>query len=222
LLCTIPTKNKKDYHSSIDYLEIIYIVVFMISLVFKCLYFQFDTKLNPKPLLKTDINKYMIISSIAAILSIVAFISLLFYKRRKSALLIANVLITVLIFADIIYFRYYYSALSVSLIYQIGFIGFIGDSIKNLLRVTDIVLVADLPVMLTALLFINKRSKSQQKPIKFSVRIISSILMVVISILTVNAVYVKADSDIYNYDSNHVIKQMGLLYYHYYDAREFE
>jgi lipoteichoic acid synthase len=67
----------------------------------------------------------------------------------------------------------------------------------------------------------NKHSKDAQKPIRFSVRIIFSLLMVVIGLFTINAVYARSDTDIYNYDNNHVIKQMGLLYYHYHDAREF-
>ncbi|HHW30428.1 MAG TPA: LTA synthase family protein [Clostridiaceae bacterium] len=206
--------------NSIDFGEILFLLLFTVSVAFKCFYFQYDSRLNGN-LEFTEINKNMIISSIAVIFAIIAIISLIFFKGRKTALFVVNILITILVLADTIYFRYYYSAMTVSLIYQVGLVGSIGDSIKDLLNKSDLLLLADLPVMLIILICLSKYQRKVQKVTKFSFRIIISVTLAAFSIFTIKTVYGKTDNDIYNYDTNHVIKQMGLLYYHYYDAREF-
>ncbi|EES74782.1 arylsulfatase [Paenibacillus sp. oral taxon 786 str. D14] len=64
-------------------------------------------------------------------------------RGRGIALGVLNVLLTVLIFADLIYYRYFGDFLTVPVLLQAGQVGDLGGSIRELIRVADLWLIAD-------------------------------------------------------------------------------
>jgi len=64
-------------------------------------------------------------------------------QGRSIALGALNVLLTVLIFADLVYYRYFGDFLTVPVLLQAGQVGDLGGSIRELIRVADLWLIAD-------------------------------------------------------------------------------
>ncbi|WP_018750452.1 LTA synthase family protein [Paenibacillus sanguinis] len=64
-----------------------------------------------------------------------------------------NVLLTLLIFADLIYYRYFADFITVPVLMQAGQVGALGESIEELIHPRDLWLIADWALWLVALLF---------------------------------------------------------------------
>ncbi|MGG6313935.1 LTA synthase family protein [Paenibacillus macerans] len=64
-------------------------------------------------------------------------------RGRGIALGVLNVLLTALIFADLVYYRYFGDFLTVPVLLQAGQVGELGDSIRQLIRPADLWLIAD-------------------------------------------------------------------------------
>ncbi|WP_339821124.1 LTA synthase family protein [Paenibacillus sp. FSL R7-0216] len=64
-------------------------------------------------------------------------------RGREVALGILNVLLTVLIFADLVYYRYFGDFLTVPVLLQAGQVGELGGSIRELISPADLWLIAD-------------------------------------------------------------------------------
>lgn len=64
-------------------------------------------------------------------------------RGRGIALGVLNVLLTVLIFADLVYYRYFSDFLTVPVLLQAGQVGELGGSIRELIRPADLWLIAD-------------------------------------------------------------------------------
>ncbi|WP_334075938.1 MULTISPECIES: LTA synthase family protein [Paenibacillus] len=73
-------------------------------------------------------------------------------RGRTIALGILNVLLTVVIFADLVYYRYFADFITVPVLFQAGQVGELGESIRSLLRPTDLWLFADWMVWLVSVL----------------------------------------------------------------------
>ncbi|RUS48667.1 LTA synthase family protein [Cohnella sp. AR92] len=88
-------------------------------------------------------------------------------RARAIALTVLDLLLSFIMFADLIYFRTFKDFISVPVLFQAGQVGELGDSIKDLIKPGDWILFADLPVaiLLTALVFwLVRRSRRQQVP----------------------------------------------------------
>ena len=75
--------------------------------------------------------------------ALVAFIS---YKYAGKILFVVNLALSVVVFADAVYSRYYYSPLSIAALYQVGLLGPVMGSVADLLKVKDMVFFIDLPI----------------------------------------------------------------------------
>ncbi|MCH1640913.1 LTA synthase family protein [Paenibacillus timonensis] len=64
-------------------------------------------------------------------------------RGRGIALGVLNVLLTALIFADLVYYRYFGDFLTVPVLLQAGQVGELGDSIRGLIHPADLWLIAD-------------------------------------------------------------------------------
>lgn len=84
-------------------------------------------------------------------------------RARLWALALTDLLLTALIFADLVYFRYFGDFLTVPVLLQAGQVESLGGSIAELLRWRDLWLFADWPLMLAAALWSrSKRRKGAQ------------------------------------------------------------
>ncbi|THF79923.1 LTA synthase family protein [Cohnella fermenti] len=88
-------------------------------------------------------------------------------RARAVALTVLDLVLSFIMFADLIYFRTFKDFISVPVLTQAGQVGELGDSIKDLIKPGDWLLFADLPVavLLTVLVFwLVHRAKKRDLP----------------------------------------------------------
>ena len=200
--------------------EFFFELVTLGSIFIKSYYFQFTSKINVRPFLE-PVNNMMMLSLFGTILILVALFSTVFYKKRYLALLFLNILISFVLFSDTIYFRYSYSSLSISSIYQLGLVGSITDSIASLLKRKDIIYFIDLPLIILGLLLWKKYYSNNVKPLCLSKRGIIALVCVLVGYFSINKTLRNTDISTFNFDNNYIIKYAGIAYYHYYDIKNF-
>ncbi|OBR67386.1 hypothetical protein A7K91_19430 [Paenibacillus oryzae] len=69
-------------------------------------------------------------------------------RARNLALVLLNLALSLLLYADVIYYRYFQDLITVPVLLQAGQVDSLGDSIGELLRFRDFWLFADLPFLL--------------------------------------------------------------------------
>lgn len=213
--------NRKTEKITINYIFVIegFIwLLFILGIIIKSAYFQFSTKINIKPYFG-DFNKNMFLALIASAITICAAIILFFNKKRLVALFIADIFFTLLLLADTLYFRYYYNAITVPVLYQIGLVSSITDSAKSLFRVKDIIFAIDIPLFILFILYYKKLKPGRFIAINPLKRIISSIIILLISVGMLKFAYGQSSPGVFPYDNNYVINELGILYFHYYDIK---
>ncbi len=115
------------------------------------------------------LRKGIVMISLGAILLLSFWILFLPRRARFLSLVILNFLITFMIFADLIYFRYFEDLISANVLLQIGQVGALGNSISNLFSGIDWIFFIDILVLIPITIFVFKKVKrtkaSKQKRI---------------------------------------------------------
>jgi lipoteichoic acid synthase len=192
--------------------ELLYWIFSTGFIMFKAFHFQFETLLNARPY-RLPVNLYMAAASFGVVIIAASVVLLLFNKKRLAALFALNFIISLLLAADAVYFRYYYTALSIPVLYQIGLVGSIGDSVRSLVQASDILFFADLPFLLVGLVLLKKTSIKKIAPLK---RIIIALVAAAVGFGIFQTAYPKTDTT--TYDNNYVIKHLGVLYFQTFDV----
>ncbi len=85
------------------------------------------------------------------------------FRGRLISLIVLNILLTAILYSDLVYYRYFQDILSIPVLLQAGQVGALGDSIATLLMPRDTVYFADwlilLPLGLYALFAASRRSR---------------------------------------------------------------
>ena len=97
------SKIKNFFYKYIKLTESLFITLFILFTLLKCLYFQFSTRLNKAPYFSVD-NAIMLISSISVLLIIVSLTLFIFDRKRLIAIFTLNLLLTILLVADTNFF----------------------------------------------------------------------------------------------------------------------
>lgn len=200
--------------------EIIFWLVFMAAIFVKCFYFQFSTRLNVRPFLKS-FNINMLLATCTSILLIVVFTILVSNRKRLVLLICINVLFSLLLFADTIYYRYYYNAISVPVLYQIGLVGSLKESIIDLLKIKDLIFIIDIPLIITGMILFKRKLLFNVRKVNLINKLIASAVIFAISFGIFQWTYSKSSPGIFPYDNNYVTNNLGILYFHYYDTKKF-
>lgn len=104
---------------------------------------------------------------------IYSFISLLtigflFYfatsKRRRKGLLFINLFLSLLLYADILYYRYFHDITSFSLLFQVNQVKDVKQTIFGLVKLPDILYFLDNFLLFSFFLFIKKKGKDSKIP----------------------------------------------------------
>ncbi len=198
-------------------LHVVYNVYFMVSLVMKCLYFQYANQINIYPY-NTPVNNSMLRATIGVMLIILAILILLFKRKRTMVLIIINLLISFALLADTLYFRYYANAITVPVLSQMGLMGSIGESIKSLFVVQDMIYFIDFPIFIIGAFLINKYGRYKGNNYK---RIGMAAAICIIGVIIVNITYFSTDYINFNYDNHYTMRKMGVVYFHYYDIKRY-
>lgn len=160
----------------------------------------------------------MLASSLSVLLIFSAIVFVLFRKYRCVAFLVLDFLITLLLISDTVYFRYYSNAVTVPVLYQVGLVGPLGESIKNLIRITDLIYIFDFPILFAGIILSVKKGFNV---ISIKKRIILSILGLAVGITMFYSVWSNTNTLWFPYDKNYVSRQLGIVYFHYYDVSSF-
>ena len=204
--------------------DILIFLMFLGAILVKIFYFQFTTKLNRIPYFKFE-NTMMMISNLGMCIILISIVILIFNKKKSLGLLIFNLIFSFILFSDTVYYRYYYSALSITSIYQIGFVGSLGDSILSLIKIKDLVYVLDFPVILVILFLLNRLfeesifHRNNREP--FLKRVFKTLVISMGGMILIFIALKNTDTSTFSYDNNHIIRHGGISYYHYYDIKEF-
>lgn len=204
--------NKKI---KLNIIEILYFAFFIISGVYKCVYLQFQNRINFYPFF-SKINMYMTVSTVSFVLIVIAFM-LIFYTRNKIMFLLFNVLLSALLFADALYLRYYNTIITVPVIYNAQYLGPVKESVLSLIRKSDILYFFDIPFFILFSVLFRKKFKEIKLPLLK--RCIAAALLILVSFTGFKVAY--SHNDTSEYDNNYIVKNLGIGYFHYYDIRRY-
>lgn len=200
--------------------EIILWLTFLGLMMTKCFYFQFSTRLNTRPIFNY-FNINMLLATFSSILLIVVFTLLISNTYRLVLILCLNILFSLLLFADTIYYRYYYNAISVPVLYQVGLMGSLKDSINSLLRMKDLIFIIDIPVIIAIINLFMRTNNLKTRKIKLSKKLVTSVLIFAVSFGLFRYAYGNSSPGSFPFDNNYVSNSLGVLYFHYYDAKKY-
>ncbi|WP_420819578.1 LTA synthase family protein [Paenibacillus pinistramenti] len=95
-----------------------------------------------------DMNRLDFVIAIGSLMAASFWTLWLSVRGQIIALIVLDVLLTALIYSDLIYYRYFQDFITLPVLLQAGQVGELGDSIKSLLHWTDLRFAADWAVML--------------------------------------------------------------------------
>lgn len=201
--------------------DILYFAYFLAAMVCKVAYFQFESGLNGMPF-TTMMNFQMFMATGGILLLIFGFVLFIFVKQSRFSLFLVNLILTVLILADVLYFRYYETPINMALLYQVGYVGEVSSSIQSLFRYKDILLLIDIPIYFIFRFFYKKLNyKNRAYRHKVKIRWAISIMAIIIGIPMFKFSYNRSSIMHYQWDRNYAARDLGILYYHYYDVKSF-
>ena len=193
---------------------------FVIAMFFKCQLYQFGLGLNSKPYFST-INFNMYLMTLSSILIVTAVILMPFNRKRIFFLLGVDCFLSLLLFADTIYYRYYYNAITVSVLYQIKLVGSVGDSADNLFKLKDLLYFADIPLIIGGIVYLKNSCSQSIRSFKIILRAITAAIALGLGILVFLISYKDTSPESFFYDNTYVIDRAGIMYFHYFDAKKF-
>lgn len=151
---------------------------------------------------------------------------------RFVVLWMLNAVLSLLIFADLVYFRYFGDFITVPVLFQAGQVGALGGSIANLLAWRDLVFWLDL--LITAPLLVLLRQPLRRSPglrlrrpaelgIRAALAVIAGLIGLVFVLQPLKAYTDKYGSNLFinNWWNVAVYNVTGLLGFHYFDAKKF-
>jgi len=213
------SKIKNFIEKNIKLTESHFIIFFVVFTMFKCLYFQFSTRLNKTPYFSVD-NLFMVISSISVLLIIVSLAVFIFNKKRLVAIFTINLLLTILLVVDTNFFRYYYNLISIPVIFQLNprMISSVDQSIASLFQFKDLIYIVDFPFMLFTFLKLHKNGVDS---IHFPKRVIKSISILAVALVTVICISSSSNITSFAYNNNYSAKNLGVFFSHFYNTKLF-
>ena len=135
------------------------IALILMLLLFKMIWFARENAL-------TMLSKPMLMVSVGSLLVALSLCFLLYGKGRLWTLFFFHTLLSFLIYADAVYFRYFGDFVTTSVLKQAGQTGDIGSSIFALMRPSDWVYGLDVLVFLALVLFFSVRHSFDATPLK--------------------------------------------------------
>ncbi len=170
-----------------------YAIILIFTYIIKVMYFNFSTGM---PL---DKIKYCVVT-----VSVLVLLLTLLYRVRKGYIGV-SILITILMFGDLLYYRYFNDFLSVKLMNQATFVGSVTSIIFSIVRVTDLLLFVDI----IAFIMIT-RSKGTLKLFNHKLSFILTIIILPTIILSISFTSVWTGIKKYEFFNYHVYDLISL------------
>jgi len=193
------------------------LLIFIVFTFFKQVYFQYLTGINEGSIFEAA-NLLMLISLLSFTLFIAAAISWISPRKLLRATLIISVFLSALLFSDTLYFRYYNNVMTLELLYQLGLIDTIGDSVTSLIGGIDLLFFLDIPVYILLLQKLKKHKnffKVERKKYFFPA-VFASAGALLLLLVSLNMPF-----ELFRFDNIYTIKRMGISYFHTVSSAEF-
>ncbi|PNT92762.1 LTA synthase family protein [Clostridium thermosuccinogenes] len=216
----VQNKDKKSVSRPVALAEALYILFFIGAISLKSIYFHITTKITRKPYF-TSGNAIMAVSTFGIAVIMAGLVLLVFNKRRKGALIFLNLFLSALLFADTLYYRYYSNPITIPVLYQMGLVSAVQDSITSLIKPKDIIYALDLPFLLMYIVFMRVYFRSAVLKLDIRKKLISSFAVILSGFVIFLACYLKVDRSSFIYDNVNPVKKLGILYFHTFDSKRF-
>jgi lipoteichoic acid synthase len=165
----------------------------------------------------------LVMISLGFLLTLSFWTFFLNHKKRIYSLVILNAIISFVLFADVIHYRYFGGFTSVSELIQINQVGNVAGSIVSLIEWKDLLFAIDLLILVPLIIFFRKRVEFKPN----SRMIFSAFFVLFLGWFSI----IQPLSVFYQYggkgiidkmmSSETVYKYVGILGYHYFDAKRF-
>lgn len=144
-------------------------------------------------------------------LLILSLIELTNPKYKTMFQIVFYTMFSIIMFVDIMHYAYFQTFPSVSLLGQVGQLGAVGDSIKQLLSVKNILFILDLPIVIYLILKGKEKIKYPKKITK-RISLISALAIVLLTSITVSAdkLSVLTNQEFYAYHTSDIINRYFL------------
>lgn len=176
-----------------------------------------------------NLNKGKVGIIVAICIFLTSWTMIISERRQIRALLIVDVIVSIIILSDKVYFRYYNAPISISVLYQIGLVSSVFESVKALFRTSDIFYILDILVFEILVLYIRvKRPNIFTND--FRKLLLTRILLFSISILiSFTLAFYKIDQIISSnsglltsvFNNNYIEYEMGILAFHFVDSYKY-
>ena len=170
-----------------------YAIILIFTYIIKVMYFNFSTGM---PL---DKFEYCIVT-----VSVLILLLTLLYKVRKGYIGV-NIFITIVMFGDLLYYRYFNDFLSVKLMNQATFVGSVTSIVFSIVKVTDLLLFIDI----IAFIMITK-SKGTLQLFNHKLSFILTIIILPTIILSISFTSVWTGIKKYEFFNYHVYDLISL------------
>lgn len=200
---------------------IAYLLFITVALTVKCAYLQFSTGISTKPFNSYG-NITMLVSTFGLILSATAFINFVCGRKAPGFLLLFDALLSLVLFADTLYYRYYSNVITIPVLLNIGLVGSTSESARSLTRSFDLLFLFDLPLIIAAAVRLKKARLSDvpQKAYSLGKTAVAAVLMGA-GFLMLGYAQDNARTGLFEYDNNSVINNLGIVYFHMYDVDRY-
>ncbi|WP_276356403.1 LTA synthase family protein [Cohnella caldifontis] len=108
-------------------------------------------------------------------------------RARITALVVVDLILSIVIFSDLVYFRYFKDFISVPVLLQAGQVSSLEDSISSLIIYKDAIYFADLPFAILIAIWVYRRNSPRRNPkppgtrrVRLSIRLATGILAFII------------------------------------------
>jgi len=208
------------------YTDILFAIFFTLGIMYKAWYFQNSAAMVHQGAEFLEHDQIVFDAIMFSTLLITAIVVGIFKKHKIEVFFILSAIIGFWLCADTVYFRYYSAPTSISMIYQLSFLGDISASTGSLFVQRDWLFFLDLPIYIIAIaLKIIIKAKTKHKEVKFNyiyrtIAIPLAIIFIFTSINNMNQLYDKTLNAMFNYDKTLAAKDLGIVYYHFYDIKQ--
>ena len=185
-------------------------------------------------------NLYMLIITAGTFLAFMALPYAISPKRAYITLAALDILVSALLFSDIMFYKYYHNLLSTTVLHTIGVVDSFLESVIGLVRPKDLIYFWTLPIALPALaILFHRRRKAGKAGSVPAMRRRERILIgrkglralilraAPVAVLAAASLLVtryglgKANTHSFRLDNIYVAQNAGIMYFHLRDVRDF-
>ena len=185
---------------------VLFFIVLVFSLLYKAIYFHTQTGVYNESI-KT-VKK----ANLGSVLVLTAFILAVSFNKSFLIGIIFNLIISIWVFADIMFAKYYYNPLNITVIfYQMRFLGDIKNSMSALFDKKDLKLFLDIPFFIIAAFVFEKTY------IDWITRYIAAFIIFILGLILIKSSIKECEKEKYSWEKEKTAGDLGVLYYHFMD-----